>query len=174
MSQKKSIDFTNVDVEKLKPDTIGLDTFESTKEYFTKYLKKDSFKDQENMIGQTWVFLYDLQIIGFITLALADMNRKESKKYNSFPYGNIPALLIGRLGTHKDYVGCDVGMEMLYFALEEAKNISKDYGCRLLMLNPEEDVIKWYTDRNFTHIPHNGNQDICFIDIKLGALVKPN
>ena len=47
-------------------------------------------------------FLYENQIIGFITLALADMSRKEAKKYHSFPYGNIPALLIGRLGTHKD------------------------------------------------------------------------
>lgn len=173
MSQKEFIDFTNVNVEKLKHDTIGLDTFESTKEHFTKYLKEDALQDMENRIGQTWVFLYENQIIGFITLALADMNRKESEKYHLFPYGNIPALLVGRLGTHKDYVKCNVGMEMLYFALEEAKNLSKDYGCRLLMLNPEKDVVKWYTDRNFTHITHSGSQDICFIDIKLSDITKP-
>jgi len=101
------------------------------------------------------------------------MNRKETEKYNSFPYGNIPALLIGRLGTHKDYVKSCVGMEMLYFALDESMRLSKNYGCRLLMLNPEKDVVKWYTDRNFTHIRHSSGQDICFIDIKLNTLTEP-
>ena len=33
------IDFSKVNVEKLKRDTVGLNTFESTKEHFTKYEK---------------------------------------------------------------------------------------------------------------------------------------
>ena len=34
MSQKEFIDFTKVNVEKLKRDTVGLETFESTKEHY--------------------------------------------------------------------------------------------------------------------------------------------
>ena len=40
------------------------------------------------------------------------------------------------------------------------------------MLNPESDVINGYADRNFSHIPHNNGQDICFIDIKLSDITK--
>ena len=153
-------------VRKLTRDIPGIAAFRCSKDKFVTYLQTTSFQDQKARIGKTWVFQYENHVIGFITIAMADTNKKEHAKLEAFPHSNIPALLIGQLATHADFERSGVGQAMIQHAINEAKKYSKDIGCRIVMLNPESDVVDWYVRRGFVHIPHTDNStDIMFVDL---------
>ena len=80
----------------------GLEGFTCSNEDFAEYLKVQAHYDQEKQVGQTWVFKHADKIVGFITIAMAHMKKDEYEKLKIDSYGNIPALLIGHLATHKD------------------------------------------------------------------------
>jgi len=97
------VQFNKVGYRKLKIDLNGTNDFKCSKEKFTEYLKVHASNDQIEQIGQTWVFVYQEKIIGFITIAMAHMKKDEHEDLQIDGFGNIPALLIGHLATHRDY-----------------------------------------------------------------------
>lgn len=89
------------------------------------------------------------------------------KRHESFDvdtYGNIPALLIGYLATHKDYERKGIGTFMVQWACNQAVQFSKSIGCRLVMLDPENNAVGFYKKLHFSHIS-NSNDDVMFVDL---------
>ena len=143
--------------------------FACSKEQFTEYLKVQAHYDQKEQVGQTWVFKHAGRIVGFITIAMAHMKPSECEELGIDSYGNIPALLIGHLATHKDFERRGIGKHMVSWAIIKAIDHSKSIGCRLVILNPESDVIDFYRKRGFAYVPHGDDDEesaSMYIDIK--------
>lgn len=161
------IELDKIGYRKLTNTTTGLDTFDCSKKEFVEYLKVSALNDQLEQIGQTWLFVYEKKIIGFVTIAMAHMKKDEHESLQIDTYGNIPALLIGHLATHKDHERNGIGRYMVSWAISKAVEYSESIGCRIVMLNPEKDVIKFYEKLGFIYVPHDDDEyDSMFIDIK--------
>jgi len=152
---------------KLKKNLFNIDDFRCKKQAYVNYLKKDALDDQENSIGQTWLFVNKQKdVIGFVTIAMAELNKSHHQKLKNFPHSHIPAVLIGQLATHQDYESLGVGKHMIYWVITEAINYSKNIGCKLIILNPEDDVVSWYRKLGFIHIPTSGRKkDLMFYNL---------
>lgn len=161
------IEFNKVGYRKLSNVTTGLNDFECSKNIFEEYLKVNALNDQDQHVGQTWLFVYEEKIIGFVTIAMAHMKKDEHEDLQIDTFGNIPALLIGHLATHKNYERKGVGRHMVSWVISKAVELSETVGCRLVMLNPERDVKGFYDKMGFTYVPHSNEKlDSMFIDIK--------
>ncbi len=88
------IQFDKVGYRKLTDNTTGLSDFDCSKSDFVDYLKVNALSDQIAQIGQTWIFVYDGKIIGFITIAMGHMKQDEHESLQVDGFGNIPALNI--------------------------------------------------------------------------------
>jgi len=56
---------------------------------------------------------------------------------------------------------------MVSWAISKAIEYSEFVGCRLVMLNPERDVIGFYEKQGFTYVHHDDDEfDSMFFDIK--------
>lgn len=104
------IDFAKVTVGRLDENTPGIPTFKNQKRIMVDHLQKDALNEQNQKIGTTWVWAYDDRVaLGYVTLAAYSVNKRyleNDRKYTGteqFPYGTIPALLIGQLATHEEY-----------------------------------------------------------------------
>ena len=169
MSRAESIDFDKVEVYKLEKNLFDIMHFQCSNSDYSKYIYKEAHEDQAKSIAQTWVFVYDNQyVIGYVSIAMGDLNKTQHEKLQNFPHTNVPGVLLGRLATHKDYEGLGVGQKMVDWVFSEAIRYATDIGCRILYLNPEKGLDTWYSKKmNFVHIKKKNGQDVMFYDLKL-------
>ena len=164
------IDFSNdVSMVMLKPTMPTDKEFECKNPSYTEYYRVSAFDDIKDKVGRIWLCMYMEKVIGFISIAMAHMNPERDKQLQRDGYGNIPALLIGHLATHKDYEGKGVGTHLIAWAIREAVRSSQRIGCRIVMLNPEDDpkIRTYYTHKGFTYVPQNDKErDAFYLDIQ--------
>ena len=165
------IDFSkDVSIIMLAP-TMSIDAeFECKNSSYTEYYRVDAFSDMQEGIGRTWLCMYKKKMIRFVSVAMAHMRPERDKRLQGKGYGNIPALLIGHLATHKDYERKGVGTNLIAWAIQEAVRYSKRIGCRIVMLNPEDDpeIRDFYTHRGFTYVPQDDKErDAFYLDIQI-------
>ena len=162
------LNLDNVEVYKLTKNLFDIDNFECSNSIYENYIKDEAYKDQANAIAQTWVFVNDKNVIGYVSIAMGDLNKTQHEKLRVFPHTNVPGLLLGRLATNKKYEGKGVGRKMVDWVFAEAISYAENIGCRIVYLNPEEGVVTWYSEKlHFAHIPKKNNQDIMFYDLEL-------
>ncbi len=164
------IDFSrDVSIVMLDP-AMSIDAeFECKDPSYTEYYRVTAFSDMKEGMGQTWLCMYKKKMIGFVTIAMAHMRPERDERLQGKGYGNIPALLIGHLATHKDYERKGVGTSLIAWAIREAVSHSKRVGCRVVMLNPEDDpeVRGFYAKRGFTYVPQDDKErDAFYLDIQ--------
>ncbi len=164
------IDFDNdVSIVQLtSTDSIDKE-FECKNSKYTEYYKVHAFNDMEKGIGQTWLCIYKDKVVGFISVAMAHMRPERHEKLEGKGYGNIPALLIGHLATHKEYERKGIGTNLIAWTIKEAVNSSARIGCRIVMLNPENDpkIKEYYVNRGFTYVSHDDKEkDAFYLDIQ--------
>ena len=163
------IDFNLVSIVQLKPaDSLDQD-FECKNKEYTEYYRVHAFNDMKNGLSKTWLCIYKNKVIGYITIAMAHMRPERHGGLQGKGYGNIPALLIGQLATHKEHEKKGIGRELIHWAIREATRSSQRMGCRIVMLNPADDekIRTYYRNRGFTYVPHNDKEnDAFYLDIQ--------
>ena len=128
-----------------KDDPMGLDEF----------IHEEAIQFQKEKLGITHLFLYKEQIVGFATLAMSEIEVKEAPSLLSagIKVKNFPALLIGLLAVHNDYRDRHVGRIICLWCLEIAKELSREVGCRLVVVLTEGKTVEFYKKSGFTTIP---------------------
>lgn len=165
------IDYDQVMIRRLGKNTPGISTFKNQKQAMVDHLQRDELNEQKQKIGTTWVWVYnDCIVLGYITLAAYSMNKKyvqsnqDYMRSERFPYGTIPALLIGQLATHEEYEHQGVGKRMIAWAIRKAIELSKVAGCRMVALHSYDDVVDWYEKQKFRKV--SAKRTIMYLDIK--------
>lgn len=123
-------------------DRMGLDDF----------IHSEALDYQKRLLGITYLFLYKGKTIGFVTLAMGNIEIKKTtfKLISSTTIKDYPMLLIARLGTHNDYRFSDVGRNICLWCLALAQNLSKKVGCvGVLVLTQGQNAIKFYGKCSF-------------------------
>jgi len=153
--------------------------FECTNGEYTDYYKVQASYDLQENLARTKLMLYKGKVIGFISIAMAHMEKERSPiTIGKQTAGTIPALLISHLATHKQYRRKKVATRLVDQAVSIAVGTSEKIGCRYVMLNPENDdeVRKFYSAYGFTYLEHDDrdNHDAFILDIKLDKKQQQN
>ena len=142
--------------------------FRCSKPEFEEYLAVHALYDQTHQVGQPYVFEHEGRIVGYIVLSMDRLDeRKEVLGIDTF--GNIPALLVGRLATDARYERRGVGRSMMEWAVANASLLSRIVGCRVVLVNSEPDVVGFYEKLKFKKITRqDGGSDTVdmYLDIK--------
>ena len=144
--------------EKHKSHFAGFKSFEKELEDF---LKNDALDNQEKRISKThlWFYKPTSQLIGYTTLLTdkisLEAELKEEFRQKGINYKSLPALKIGRLCVHDDFLRKGIGTYMLDSVTFLVHKINEFAGCRFIVIdakrNPDKskDPIHFYLAKGF-------------------------
>ncbi len=133
-------------------DRHNITSFDSKSAELNEFLKVDALKDQDNMIGKTYLCFWKEGIAGFITL-LADTLEVhavyENDGIDGYRYHKYPAIKIARLAVDKRYERKGIGRFLLLASIGKTISISKEIGCRYITVDSKKDSIGFYEKHDF-------------------------
>jgi hypothetical protein len=168
--ERKPLDVFDLEVHPLLPTRFNFSTFDCGKEAYNQYIRKTAFEDHRDNIGKVWIFYHtgDKKEAGYVTLAMSQLNKSMHKKLEKMTgHGHIPGLLLGHMARSKVYRNRDMGLLMFSWVLNEATRLSRRIGCRLVILQADNDkVSKQYEHWGFIRIPDTKrNKNMMFYDL---------
>jgi hypothetical protein len=134
-----------------------------------EFIQKEALAFQHQLLGVTYLFKHETDLIGFATLCTGHINRhkmpfehRPTKHINSYP-----ALLIGQLGVCNGQQGSGVGTYICDFCFDRAVKLSERVGCRFLVVDALESAVKFYEKYGFVLAPkqEKEKQKLMFLDI---------
>ncbi len=139
-----------------------------------EFIRKEAWEFQKERLGVTYLFKREGELVGFVTLSMADLKRAKMDVGDRLAIGieNYPALLIGQLAVCKQMQSQDVGTFLCDFCLDRALRFSERIGCRFIVVNAIESAIGFYRRYGFILLPSQKErkQKIMFLNILGKAL----
>lgn len=144
--------------EKHKPLLDGFCSFEKELENF---LKQDALDNQEKRISKThlWFHKPTGKLLGYMTLLTdkisLEAELKQEFRNKGINYKSLPALKIGRLCVHDDFLRKGIGTYMIDSVIFIVHKINEFAGCRFITIdakrNPDKskDSIHFYISKGF-------------------------
>jgi GNAT superfamily N-acetyltransferase len=134
-----------------------------------EFIRKEALDFQKERLGVTYLFKLEDEVVGFVTLSMADLKRAKMNIEDRLAIGieNYPALLIGQLAVCKEFQAKDVGTYLCDFCLDRALRFSERVGCRFIVVNAIESAIGFYQKYGFVLLPDQKDrkQKIMFLNI---------
>lgn len=121
-----------VEIEKLNIYHSTLD-FDCGDDEVNSFFER-SFEEVELKNSQVYVITGEDQIIGFYAISMASIRAE----INGMTFRH-PVSLIGQLGVNKPFQGQGYGSYILDIAVKKAKNVSKEIGCKGLIIETYKD-----------------------------------
>lgn len=118
---------------------------------FEEYLRVSALYDQNAGMGRTYAFMHEGRIAGYIVLAAAHVPDTEQKYLSIDTYGPVPGLLISHLATHREYERRGVGRNMVLWAIDYARDLAENIGCRIVVVGADPKVAEFYEKIGFVH-----------------------
>ncbi|MDA7960016.1 MAG: GNAT family N-acetyltransferase [Nitrosopumilus sp.] len=151
----------------------GIDTFKNNKSEMVDHIqKKNALTDMKNNISGTYVWPYQGEIAGFVSISMYFLNRSLLKRsqMNKMRFSEIPVILLGQIATHTDFQRQKLGREMVIWTLAQATKYSKKLGCRGVVLHCYPCLVNWYRDKcQFVHLNNTSEKgvrkNVMFFDI---------
>jgi len=124
-----------------KDDILGLNEF----------IHKEALDYQKEKLGTTYLFFNKQNIVGYVTLAMSQLETKfvDETNHSKISRKFYPALLIGRLGVDNKFRDRNIGTNLCLWCLGKADDISKEIGCRLVILQTQVNVVDFYRKSGF-------------------------
>ena len=123
-----------------------VDTFSCQIKDLEDFVKDDALNQQDEAVNVTylWVSKESSVLLGYITLCndaihLRGKKREEMKRIG-IAYRSLPALKIGRMAVHKDFMRQGIGSRILASAVKIALKINNRAGCRFLTVEAKNIV----------------------------------
>ncbi len=135
-------DLTDFDCTENGNDEQGLQTF----------IQKEARPFQAANLGITYLVLFKEMMIAFVTVAMGAISvsrMKFEEKVEGVELQTYPALLLGRLAVDNRFWGKDVGSYVCTWGLGLARKLSREVGCRYVVLHAREAVVPFYTKNGF-------------------------
>ena len=140
MSEKPSLDKSNLKFYMVTEEEMPDDGFESSVEEFTDYYRTDGLQDIRERLVRMYVVKRDNGVVGYVTLAMAHLRHDTTDEIRAKEVnGNIPALLISHLAVHKNFHRLGIGTQLLNLVFHIVPRLECWAGCRYVMLNPRDD-----------------------------------
>ena len=116
-----------------------------------EFIHDEALQFQNEHLGVTYLFFHHNNIVGFATLAMSQIEIKQTKVTLPFEPNirDYPALLIGRLATDNKYRGRHVGLNISLWCVSKAKQLSTEVGCRLIIIMTNDKKSSFYQKLRF-------------------------
>jgi GNAT superfamily N-acetyltransferase len=151
----------------------SLENFDCGDEPLNNYLKRHAWNNQQkSSIGVTYVAVEELvpgAVIGYFTLATSGAPRDSlPKKYvRGLPAYDVPVILLARLAVDRRFGGRGMGRELLSAALRVSSSVSKEVGCRCVIVDAYPTAMPWYRRYGFTALEESRSGAVrMFLDIR--------
>jgi ribosomal protein S18 acetylase RimI-like enzyme len=133
-------------IEKLN-DKHDVRCFRSYEPELVDFLVEDALNNQHQNLSTTFLWFHKGSLVSYITLLTDKINLegnlKAFFKEKGIYYKSLPALKIGRLCVHDDYLHRGLGKMMVVFAIQEATDINENKaGCRFITLDAKRNKDK--------------------------------
>ncbi|WP_282015926.1 GNAT family N-acetyltransferase [Marinifilum flexuosum] len=143
---------------------IDLSTFDCEHPDLNEFFKDDARDYSEKLLGKSYIFTLDENpdiVVGAFTVSNDSLrvsslgSSRKNKIRKKFPRGkhlkNYPAVLIGRLGVHKDFKGLNYGSEILDFIKMWFTEDNNKTGCRFIIVDAYNipPALKFYEKNGF-------------------------
>ena len=176
------INATDIEIQKLNDShTSILQDFKSYEKELVDFLVEDALNNQKQKLSATFLWFYEKSLVGYITLLNDKINLegnlKEFFREKDIHYKSLPALKVGRLCVHNDFLRRGLGKLMLKFATQQANEISENKaGCRFITLDAkrnekrELDSIHFYRKIGFGMLKerHKGTMPM-YLDLVINS-----
>jgi N-acetylglutamate synthase-like GNAT family acetyltransferase len=126
-----------------------------------EFIHEEALQYQKENLGVTYLFFHRERIVGFVTLAMSQIETRETafRLPLKVTIKNYPALLIGRLGTANDYRRRNVGKNICLWSVSTTKNLSREVGCRLVVVMTNINKVEFYSHCGFELVPKCEKKD---------------
>lgn len=119
--------------------------------FFHRYAGQNQFRHH---IGVTYVAVEEQQIVGFVTVAPAELSidalpERRKRRLPSYP---IPVLRLGRLAVDEQARGHGIGKSLLREVLRLASRMQKELGCVAVVVDAEPDAVQFYERLGFERL----------------------
>ena len=133
-------------IEKLN-EKHDLSIFHSYEKELVDFLHEDALNNQEQNLSITFLWFYKGDFISYITLLTDKINLQGNLKRffreKDIHYKSLPALKIGRVCVHNEYLKRGIGRLMILFSINTAKEIGENKaGCRFITLDAKRNIKK--------------------------------
>lgn len=171
MSINDDIDTTDLEIKVLESSD-DLTSFNYSKNdimELNEFIHKQALLYQKENLGVTYLFFYQDKIVGFVTIAMSQIEVKETPTLLPFPMTikYYPALKIGSLAVGNDYRAKNVGTNICLWSLFFTKQLSKQIGCRFIVVLTQGKTIDFYEKCNFEILPKYKNKKKVFLFLKI-------
>lgn len=133
------------------------------------FIHKEALDFQNERLGVTYLCHYENELLGFVTLSMADLRKEKMETEDRLPIGRetYPALQISQLAVQKEFQGEKIGTYLCDFCLDRAIRFSERVGCRFLVLNAIQTAISFYEGYGFKLLPkqEKRREPIMFLNI---------
>jgi GNAT superfamily N-acetyltransferase len=143
-----------------KHDLSGFDCSKDDEMGLNEFIHEDALQFQKENLGITYLFFRGDDIVGFATLAMGQIEIKQTKVKLPFEprIRDFPALMIGRFATDNNYRGRHVGLNISLWCVSKAKQLSREVGCRLIVILTNDKKFAFYENCGFEMIPKYVNK----------------
>ncbi|MGD0297802.1 MAG: GNAT family N-acetyltransferase [Bryobacteraceae bacterium] len=151
----------------------SVESFDCGDEPLNNYLKRHAWNNQQkSSIGVTYVAVEELApgaVIGYFTLATSSAPRDSfPKKYvRGLPAYDVPVILLARLAVDRRFGRRGLGRELLSAALRVSLRVSKEVGCRCVIVDAYPTAMPWYRSYGFTALEESKSGAVrMYLDIR--------
>ena len=124
---------------------------ENLDRFFRRFAGQNQFKHH---IGVTYVATNGAAICGFVTVSPASIEIEDlpSKTLKKLPHYPLPVLRLARLATSIEARSEGVGLLLLRFALQLARDMSATLGCVGVLVDAKAEAVPFYERYGFEAI----------------------
>lgn len=125
-------------------DELGVDDF----------IHKEAWSYQIGNFGMTYLFYYEDNIVGFVTIAMGNIDAKKEAPDreeigDTIAIKHYPSVLIGQLGVHNDCRRKDLGRIICDWVAGRAAKLQEIIGCRYVSLATMPNLVGFYERCDF-------------------------
>lgn len=141
----------SVRILKSSNDISGFDCSHEDELGLNEFIHKEAIDYQNECLGVTHLFLYQNNVVGYATIAMHALEVKLTRLRMPFftTIKHYPALLIGRLAVDNQYRGRGIGRNICLWCLGKAKELTKEVGCRLVVVMTTQAKVGFYKNCGF-------------------------
>lgn len=163
-----------LEIRRLAQDDL-VRTFDCGHNALDSYLKRHAWINQEqNLIGVTYVSVEESHpktVVGYYTIATGDVPRDSlpANMTQALPrYQNLPVALLARLAVDRRFQGSGLGKNLLRHAFKGVLHLSKQVGCRYVIVDAYSTAVGWYARNGFIgiHEPSTSGMQRMFVAVR--------
>jgi GNAT superfamily N-acetyltransferase len=122
-----------------------IETFNCDLKELEDFLVEDALNQSKQSINRTflWISKKEKILLSYITICAdaisLDGIKKAEMRDIGVKYKSLPALKIGRMAVHKNFVRRGIGKRMISFAISRALKVNEECACRFITLDAKND-----------------------------------